>query len=65
VLNAGETRRYEQYRGGGSGGGAPTINITLNAPNYVGTPRDLEKALVNSARTGALRGMLLKAGVKT
>ncbi|HKN42861.1 MAG TPA: hypothetical protein VJW23_02980, partial [Propionibacteriaceae bacterium] len=37
----------------GEGRGS-NINITVNAPNYVGTPSDLLRALVDAKRRGQL-----------
>jgi len=62
VLDARMTKKFDRaFNVGGGGVGSTTINISLSAPNYVGTPNDLIKTLTDASRRGQLDGVIRQA----
>jgi TP901 family phage tail tape measure protein len=64
VLSAYQTKQFDRLVStiSGSGGGT-TIVINVDAPNYVGSNKDLAAAIFKLAQTGELKKSIRKAGV--
>jgi hypothetical protein len=41
-----------------------TVYVTVDAPNYVGSVKDLEAGMLRSAQSGGFKKVLRTAGVK-
>jgi hypothetical protein len=63
-MNARMTNKLEQLVSSGHGHGGGSIHIHLTAPNYVGSIKDLEAGMLQSARSGGMKKVLREVGVK-